>query len=352
MIWLGLILILLTNNSYSIEKNLKIKPREISMVCDRQGYPKADALKALITAHHLNTISQNQIYIKEMKGGFYTEKMYLVTVKKNRKKIPLFFFKISKKSNSTKNLIQIQEGPIGEKFLQACSSKSTIPSHIKKQLPVIIWLKNVFTYTNKTGETKTIEVSPSAQGTLVQDILDSENISDIKEAGYALGKSLAAFHQVYMNDPDSPEIQNWQTVYHGDFSVKNTLFDATTKKVYFIDNEGMQQGSIAQDIRTISISLLMFRYLQKNYSKRWPMYLDFCISFLKGYIETYPVSIQAHLALCIEKIMTEGLRKALCEKIIKDPSIDRKKFNEKEFMQAIHNCLHKFHKNNVIKTNK
>ncbi|MBI2345019.1 hypothetical protein HYV10_03035 [Candidatus Dependentiae bacterium] len=343
MILLILLLCLHITNTYSTNNGIQIKPKPISIECNSQGYPKIDALKILVT-QYLHCSNQKNIIIKEISGGYYTEKMYIVMTKKDGKKFPLFFFKISKKYGSTKKLLKIQEGPIAQKFIEANSSSATCSSRIKKQLPIIIWLNDIVTYKNQMGETKTIEISPSAKGQVVQDILNSENLHMIKKAAEALGKSLAAFHQLYIDLDTIENNASWKSVFHGDFSIRNTLFDIETNKIYFIDNETMQEGSIIEDIKTILISMLMFRYLQKNNGSRWPIYLEYCQTFLKAYIESYPIILQAKLAKFIEKKLDIGLNKALYEKIIKDSSIDPNKFNKKEFKQMVHHCLHKFDK--------
>jgi len=338
-----IILSLMTFTFYPLKQNLKVESKDISIECDKKGYPTTNAIKALITTQYLKQLSKSKISIKEVSGGYYTEKMYIVTSKKNGIKKNLFFLKISKKQTSTKNLISLQEGSIGQKFQENYSNRRS-PSSQKKNLPVIIWLEDVLCYKNTEGKTKNIEVTPSAQGEVILDILNSHDFEKIKKAAAALGKSLAAFHQVYLNHNNSEEIQSWKAVCHGDFSVRNALFDIKTDKIYFIDNETMQEGSIGQDIRTILISVLMFRHLQAHNSKRWPIYLEYCKTFLNAYIESYPTTIRSNLATFIDKVLEDGLKRALYEKIIKDASIDRKKFKDKEFKKMVQNCLNKFKK--------
>src|SRR5690606_33931111 len=99
----------------------------------------------------------------------------------------------------------------------------------------------------------TIEVTPSASGELVRNILNSHNLPKIKRCAYALGKSLATFHQLFIHTHDSQDPANWTTICHRDFSIKNVLFDQKTNKVYFIDNETMSKSQIGNDIRTILV---------------------------------------------------------------------------------------------------
>lgn len=323
------------------KKCQKIISKEISIACDSRGYPKKKALKSLVAGLYLNHISQNEqntISIKEMPGGHYTAKMYLVFALQNGQEVPLFFFKISNKIKSTENLIKLQEGPVGQKFQEL--TNSTRNSYTN--LPEIIWLENIFTYKDKDGNQKTIEITPSAQGKMIKDILDSGNINLIKKCALALGKSLATFHLIFMNYHDSDKPSDWKTICHRDFSIKNAFFNPITNKVSFIDNETMDTASIGQDIKTILVSLMMFYYIKKNNSTRWPLYLEYCLSFLKGYIESYPLEHRAKLASFIEKVLTDDLNKTLYTKIIINSSFSGKEFNEKEFKQVVYSYLHSF----------
>ncbi len=334
------IILFLSLFSYSMH-NLalqKIEVKEISPTFDRSGYPDKTTIKSLIAAQYLHHFNKNKISIKKVKGGLYSEKMYVAMNKKNGKKIPMFFLKISKKDSSTKNLIKLQEGPVRKKFDEVVQRKRNLPKVSVQDLPHIVWLENVYSYQDKEGNKRTIEVTPSAQGLLVQDILDSLDKKISQEAGLALGKSLASFNQLFMNYNNSDDPEKWQTVLHGDFSVKNSLYDPTTQKIYFIDNEDMRKGSIAQDIKTILISLLMFRYLQKDYNSRWPVYLEYCQAFLKGYIESYPIEIRPKLSTFIEKVLNNGLQKASQRNVV----LNIKKFDEQEFKKVIYSYLHSF----------
>lgn len=331
-------------NLYTVEKDLKVISKQVEIECDNLGYPKKSALKSLIAAQYFNELNQYKISIKKIAGGHYSERMYIVTAKKNGKKEPLFFLKISKKSKSTENLIKIQEGPIGQKFTEFINSHTNSLAISKKDLPNIIWLALILVYKNKTGAQKTIEVTPSAQGQLIQNILDSENAHDIKKAAYAIGKALATFQQLFMNYHDSQDPRMWQTVCHGDFGIKNILFNPATSKVDFIDNETMEEGSIGRDLKTILTSMVMLRYLTKNNAIRWPLYLQHCLSFLQGYVESYPIDKRAELVVFIEETLDRALDKNLRKRIIHDTTVDRKKFNEKEFKKVMYHYLHQFSK--------
>lgn len=343
MLPIFLLLSFISINVYTIQKKSHVKSQEVSLACDFQGYPKKSALKSLVAAQLLN--DSDKISIKKIQGGYYSEKMYVVMSKKDGKKIPLYFFKISKKYKSTENLIKIQEGPIGQKIRDFIESNENCPPISRKNLPNIIWLETIFTYRNNFGSKKTIEVTPSAQGQLLQDILDSHDLEMIKTAAYSIGKSLAAFHQLFMDYKDSQEANEWRTIYHGDFSIRNTLFDPVTSKVYFIDNEGMNRGSISQDVNAILTSFVMFKYLKQNFAHRWPLYVEYCLSFLKGYIQSYPTDKRASLAIFIEETLKKSFDKSLYRRIINDKGLAGKEFNEKDFRKIIYNYLHKFNKN-------
>lgn len=86
----------------------------------------------------------------------------------------------------------------------------------------------------------------------------------------------------------------------------------------------------------------MFRHLQKHTKTRWPLYLQYCETFLNAYINSYPAHLRKELAIFIETTLDDGLHKVLYEKIIKTTNINSKKFNVKEFKKTIKKCLIKF----------
>jgi|GEM_PF-1267196 len=338
---LNLVIINLYTIVYAVEKIPTIIPKKISLACDSQGYPTISALRALVASHYIKESNSQKISVKEITGGLYSEKLYVVISKQNGHKIPLFFFKISKKPQSTKNLIGIQDGPIGEKFREL-RDVDEIDAKLKQNLPVIIWLENIVIYQNHNGSKKTIEVTPAAQGQLAQDILDGHDLHTIQKAALAIGKSLSSFHQLFMDYNDSQDPHEWKTIGHGDFGVKNVLFNPTTQKVYFIDNEGMTTSSIKQDVNAILTSFCMFTYLRKNYATRWPLYLQYCLALLKGYIKSYPIEKQANIALFLEESLRDHLKKTVSKRFITDNSPASKYFNEPEFKKIIYNYLHTF----------
>src|SRR5579872_3428600 len=95
---------LLINHFYISTVNLKVKKEQISLECDNQGYPKKNALRAIITAHYLHKTEDKKILIQEVPGGLYSEKLYKASIKKDGQYVPIFFFKISKRVGSTDNL--------------------------------------------------------------------------------------------------------------------------------------------------------------------------------------------------------------------------------------------------------
>lgn len=335
MILIILLLNLLVINCSGIETTQKVKVKKISPDFDKKGYPTTTTIKSLIAAQYLQKYNEDKISVKQINGGSYSERLYVATAQQGKTKIPLLFFKISKKSDSTSKLIKIQEGPIGEKFRNLDTSKKTIPIVSKKNIPHIVWLENTYSYNDPSGSKRTIEVTPAAQGQLILDILDSEDKDTINKVGHVLGKNLATFHQLFMNYNDSDNPSTWKTICHGDFSVKNSLFDPNSNKIYFIDNEGMREGPITQDIRIILMSFLMFKYLSKRFSTRWPLFLEYCKSFLKGYIETYPPEQRKALALFIEKALKADLNKKLHTTTPTNKILKNTKFDEEEFKRVI-----------------
>lgn len=341
---LNLVVINLYTIVYAVEKIPTIIPKKITLACNSQGYPTINALRALVASHYIKESNSQKISVKEIQGGLYSEKLYVVISKQNGHKTPLFFFKISKNPQSTKRLIAIQDGPIGDKFRELRDTDE-IDAKLKQNLPVIIWLENIIICQNENGSKKTIEVTPAAQGQLTQDILDGHDLHTIQKAAFAIGKSLSSFHQLFMNYNNSQDPHEWETICHGDFGVKNVLFNPVTQKVYFIDNEGMTTSSINQDVNAILTSFCMFTYLKKDYATRWPLYLQYCLAFLKGYIKSYPIEKQATLALFIEESLRHSVKEVLSRKFIADNNPASKYFNEPEFKKMIYNYLHIFNQN-------
>lgn len=327
----------INNYSQETDNTQKVKTRQITIACNSQGYPKTKALKALVTALYKKQSSQEEITIKEVSGGYFTEKMYIIFSKKNGQETPLYFFKISNKTKSTNNLIKIQEGPITEKLNE---TKRSIAN--KNSLPEIILLENIFTYKDHEGNTKVIEVTPSAQGYLIKNILDSEDITSIRKCALELGKTLANFHKLFMNYKDSDNPSDWRTVCHRDFSIKNALFDPQANQVYFIDNESMDEAHIGVDIKTILVSMLMFYYIKKHNRTRWPLYLEYCETFLKGYIESYPAEQRTKIALFIKKVLNDEINKKINTVLITNRAFKGNEFHEAEFKQKIYSFLQKF----------
>lgn len=321
----------------AVETNSKIIPKHVSLQCDDHGYPKTEALKYLVAMLYLNKIDENSIVVEQTSGGLYSKRMYVISIKKNGSQTPLFFFKISSKAGSTQNLLKIQHGFIGQKCQELNNTHGCNIAY--KNFPMVMLLAYIFTYNDQDGTKKTIEVTAAAPGQLLQDILNSGNTQLIKKASLATGKALGCFHQSFINYKDSDNPSDWITVYHGDFSIKNTLFNPANNKVYFIDNEGMNTGHIDQDLFTMVTSLVMFQYLRKNYTLHWPLYKQHCLSFLKGYIESYPSEKHAALAVFIENMLNASLKKVLYKRSINDKIIDDKDFNEQDFKKTIYTYL-------------
>lgn len=326
---------------YSSDKIPNIIPKKVSVTSDSQGYPTINALKTIVAMYYLKSNNYN-FSIKEITGGLYSEKLYIVLSKQNGQKTPLFFLKISKKPQSTQNLIDIQEGPIGQKF-KDLNNTDTSPCLSQQNLPIIIWLENVLICQNQQGSKKTIEVTKAAQGNLMHAILLSHDLTATTRAAHAIGKSLASFHQLFINYNDSENPCDWTTTCHGDFGMKNVLFSPTNHKVYFIDNEGMNTNTIDCDINAFLISFGMFLFLREHYATRWPLYLQYCLAFLKGYINAYPSEQQERIALFIEKKIQKYLKHVLSKRFNADNAPTTKYFNEKEFKKLIYNYLQTFH---------
>jgi hypothetical protein len=90
--------------------------------------------------------------------------------------------------------------------------------------------------------------------------------------------------------------------------------------------------------------MLIFYYLKKNNHVRWSIYLEYCLSFLKGYIESFPQEHRANLAEFIEKTLNSELQKKLHTTVIADDTLKGKEFHFNEFKKIVYGYLHTFKK--------
>jgi hypothetical protein len=282
--------------------DIKVDIKNVSLECDFLGYPTIQSIQELVHHEYFNTEPLDHILVEIIRGGNATEHMYVASIQTNDHQliIPMFFLKISKQSSSTKTLIIIQEGPIAQKLFAAHKlSASDIPNS-NKHLPIITWLKNIFSYTDTKDNQRYIEVTPAAKGTTIHNILNEEDEANIEISAYAIGQALGAFHQLFIQYINPQEAISWLTVCHGDCHMKNILFDTVSNKVYFIDNDLMQEASVMKDIQEILTGAYITEYLQENPS-HWPLYKTYCLSFLKAYIQTYPSEKRPIIISCIKK---------------------------------------------------
>jgi len=309
----------------------KVLVKEIFVEYDQDGYPMPSSLKKAIIEQYFDESDEDKISVQQVFGGYYTERMYVVKLQKERNEIPVFYLKISRNAHSTQRLIDIKEGWIYQDMAREIESDN---------LAIIVWIENVFTYTDPKGTIKTIEVTYAVSESSLKEILYSENERVIEDSAYAVGKAVAAFHLLFMdyknNDLDA---RSWVTVCHGDFNIKNIHFSSTTKKVYLIDNEDMNKGCIEQDLKQILMNFTILQYLRYNYPARWPLYITHCSSFLRGYVESYPEEKRGPVAALILSILTARVEAFVHEKIYTPLDMTGNEFNEEQFAAIIYKYL-------------
>lgn len=203
----------------------------------------------------------------------------------------VFFVKLSTKAGSAERLQKIQKKYIGKKLIQGRYAVTNIS---KKDLPIMTWVEHIFTYNElESGEQRVLEVTHAAHGQDIESILESDAVSktDLMACGYRVGLTLGSFQQLFMNYKNSNDPKDWTTVCHGDLHYNNVFFDKKTSKVYYIDNETMQDGcSIYRDL--FAIVGLTKKYMINPYGsdvteKQMGKYKTYSESFFKGYIASY-----------------------------------------------------------------
>ncbi len=261
------------------KRSLRTSIKNVGLIdCDAQGYPTSMALKDIMVDYffqlktsrgklHKTLLSKEAklMYLEKVKSnleekimietitmkerGKRTDKMFVVCFQDDQMR-RLFFLKISSKRSGVgdveidpaENLRKVQESRIGRLGFDARSNKA---------LPIIVSLERFFVYRDKRNQERCIEMTHAAPGDLVQNIFDGCDLELQKRCGERLGKALGSFHNYFMRYEDQDDVTKWYTIFHGDFHMKNVVFNRSSSRVYFIDNETM---AVSLDARISLIS--------------------------------------------------------------------------------------------------
>lgn len=251
--------------------------------------------------------------------------------------LPIIFFKVSElkkpyqdedgnlvsQPQTWENLADLQRSRMGR--LGYMMQHSNVYDKFS-YLPMITSVEIFFTYIDRVGNTRVIEVTHAAQGDSAYNIVTKKNVYPLEEvdaAGIAIGRALASFNEVFM--------QGDKTEAHGDLHLKNVFAQSrnpstlsasfkrksmrdgivrpdldtalflgrtnlSTKpvcRVYFIDNETMLQKKRAHQYIDWDINALMFIPLlswgwtneKKMAEDVWQRALSFFNRFIAGYID-------------------------------------------------------------------
>lgn len=262
---------------------------KVEIACDSDGYPTIEALKQLLIGQFINKKIGQQLVLKIVGGGYWTERMYCASLA-NKPDSAVFFLKISANSQSAQKLNFIQQSYLSRLGSDARYADTHLPIP-QKNLPIITMVEKLFIFKNPQGITKQIEVTHAAHGMMIRDVL--RNHPDlINSCGRAMGLALGSFQQAFMQYVDLAVPETWTTACHNDLHLLNVLFDPKMSRIYFIDNESMNVGcSIEKDIYHVLFFFLMFKeFTTNNDSVKWERYISYSTSFIKSYIESFSLS--------------------------------------------------------------
>jgi len=197
-------------------------------------------------------------------------------------------------------------------------------------LPILTMAEKFLRYSFK-GEEKIIEITHAAQGKTPDDLFKDVSVSqaELRDNSAAVGRALAAFHQVFMDYGSPTDVSLWKTILHGDFHQMNMFVkkfegrgessgeDYNFYRVYFIDNETMIHSIRGK--QALLLDVLRFCVQRLTGSKGY-MYESACSShdcqpryhamvggFIHGYINGYERDRQAMISKYITKELVQRL---------------------------------------------
>lgn len=255
------------------------------------GYPTEESLQKLAQSKLLRAKRPEDIYVKAVSGGVWTDRVYAVGLKALRR--PIFFFKISSKAASADSIIKLQKSIIGRLGINPryADTKFLIP---KDKLPIICWIEAIFSYRTPSGYTDRIEVIHAAHGVNVDHVINFGRREEIRSCGKSFGLGLGLFQQVFMSYPDKNDASTWRTVAHSDLHDENFFFDVITGKIYWIDIDTM----LSDQLITIDLENIFKYYYSSNLRMK-----EFASAALLHYIASFsPVRRLAIKALLKKRL--------------------------------------------------
>jgi len=302
---------MLTNFVMVYSSSSEMSERRINVQCDIYGNPTEESIKRVVIdelflerPELFGSLEKEAKYLQR-KGklltdlvvetpettGTNSQKIYSVRINNEPKNDPnknIVFLKISTRGGSAQRLIDAQQGFMRKlNNAKYADTKRKIP---QKDLPIITWVEQVYTYKNSsTDQDNFIEVTHAAQGKSISEISRTD-IGSLPEAAQALGRALGSFQQAFMvyEDPNSPE--TWTTAGHMDLNGENAFFDKKTSRIYFIDNESMEADtSIFFDVLSCATRPpSVHGYDGLTEVEIVKLMRVFQYSLIKGYVDSFP----------------------------------------------------------------
>lgn len=303
----------------SFEPSSLIGIKKISIDCDENGIPSVEAMRDLFHREYFSKKNIGRVTIKqELLINKTTERVYGILLDNK----PVFFIKISKSIASPTMLMILKK-----KYLNSSEWKNRFSNLNKKSdrrhVPILNFLEKLFVFTNPDQKSRVIEVVSAVRGRAIYTIFSSGKDVDkvTKERGLiATGRSLGLFQQIFMNYHNSHNPQQWMTTSHGDFNSRNVFYDDMKNKMYFIDNETMQEK------RPISIDFIRFLKSLFQIVKTDELYA-FSIFYIKGYIESFPIKRRMPIL--------KSLKQLDCLVDV----INKEVVNPESFIEKIYSCF-------------
>lgn len=281
--------------------------------------PSEECIQNIIK-DYLPEMDGHTITASRVGGGGFTEAIYMIKFAEKANGKGVLFVKISKTNGENKPWENLQEVQV------QIADKMVGPVRRKQpDLPILTMAEKFLRYSFR-GEEKIIEITHAAQGSTPDALLLSPDVpvDELQASNEAVGRSLSLFHQHFMVEKNPKDVSRWETILHGDFHQMNMFVrkfeptlvgpDMMSKafyRVYFIDNETMINTIRAP--QPILLDVLRYCIQRLTGSKGYmyerlcnsqfcqPRYRAMVSSFLKGYIDAFPVSKRFLVAQYIER---------------------------------------------------
>lgn len=160
MVYITILLSLLSMypSIYCSELQTNRTIKNISVECDQKGYPTSVSLKKALLEEYFNPADDEIISVQQISQENYAQRMFVVMIHKNGLIIPILYLRINFDSQVTQGLVEIQEETIVQENLKKSDNDGIYPIFIPDNLPISIWIENLFTYKDQNGNIRTIEL--------------------------------------------------------------------------------------------------------------------------------------------------------------------------------------------------